>query len=136
MGCSIKHGRVEYCYKCSEYPCGKYKKTSEKDSFVSYVKVIEHFDEAQEDLIRYLTELKEKYTYLKSLIETYNDGRSKTFFCTVVNNLDYRDLCTVMEKIHHREELDKMMPKERTKEVVRFFRTWAEERGVVFVLRK
>jgi exonuclease V gamma subunit len=93
------------------------------------VNVIQHLQEAQEDLNRYIKELKEKYTYLKMLIETYHDGKSKTFFCTVVNNLDYRDLCTVMEKIRCDEELDRMMPKERAKEVVRIFKSWTEERG-------
>ncbi|HOZ12871.1 MAG TPA: DUF3795 domain-containing protein [Thermotogota bacterium] len=136
MGYGIRHGRIEYCFRCPEYPCARYKAPSERDSFVSYVKVLPHFREAQEDLDQYLKELKEKFNYLKLLIDKYNDGKSKTFYCVVVNNMDYRDLCTVMEEIRFNEELNGMEGKLRAKEATRLLKQRAEERGVVCILRK
>jgi hypothetical protein len=136
MSCSIKHGSIEYCFECPEYPCKKYEKRSEKDSFASYDKVLDNFKEAKANLNKYLGELKEKYKYLQILIEKYNDGRSKTFFCVVVNNMAYADLCVIMNEILSDKELQKMETKERGKETVRRIKEWADKLGVVYELRK
>ena len=136
MGCSIKHGDIEYCYQCSDYPCKKYEKTSEVDSFVSYKNVIDDFAKAKENLSMYLEELKEKYSYLQLLIEKYNDGRSKAFFCTVVNNMKYNDLKEIMNEIGKDKKLNEMDSTERAKEVIKMIKTKAKEHGVVYELRK
>lgn len=38
--CSLRHscqdGRVEYCTQCKEFPCEKYDKIDERDSFISH----------------------------------------------------------------------------------------------------
>lgn len=34
--CSLEHERVEYCYECRQYPCGKYQHIDEYDSFITH----------------------------------------------------------------------------------------------------
>ena len=85
--------------------------------------------------IQHSKELKKKDD-LKRLIERYNDGKSKTFYCVVVNNMDYRDLRTVMKEMRANEELNEMERQVRAKEAARILKQRAEERGVVCILRK
>lgn len=33
--CSLEHGGVEYCCKCVGYPCEKYERIDEYDSFIT-----------------------------------------------------------------------------------------------------
>lgn len=136
MGCSIKHGSIEFCYQCSDYPCKKYEKQSEKDSFASYANVIENFSSAKKDLRKYIKELKNKYSYLQLLIEKYNDGKSKTFYCVIVNNMPYNDLSDFMNSIETDRALNTMENKDRAKEVVKLFKNRAEELGIAYKLRK
>lgn len=136
MGCSIKHGSIEYCCECSDYPCKKYDKPSGKDSFASYYKVIENFAEAKNDLQKYLIELKEKYAFLQTLINEYNDGRLKNFYCVVVNNMEYEDISKLMETIKNDKDLNIMENKERAREAAKIIRKRAEELGVACELRK
>lgn len=136
MGCSTKHGSIEYCCECSDYPCKKYDKPSGKDSFASYCKVIENFAEAKNDLQKYLSELKEKYAFLQTLINEYNDGRLKNFYCIVVNNMEYEDISKLMETIQNDNELNAMENKKKAREASRIIRRRAEELGVECGLRK
>jgi hypothetical protein len=136
MACSIKHNNVEYCFECSEYPCKKYEKNSEKDSFASYAQVIENLNEAKRNLTGYIKELKEKYKYLRILIENYNDGRSNKFYCTVINNIPYDNIKEIMTKIWKDKELEKMDVKIKCKEVVKMIKEKAEELGIGWELRK
>lgn len=34
--CSVRHGNVEYCYQCEEYPCSRYHGIDEHDSLISH----------------------------------------------------------------------------------------------------
>ena len=46
--CSLQHGKVEYCFLCSEYPCGKYKGIEEYDSFITHQRQLKDMKKAQE----------------------------------------------------------------------------------------
>ena len=34
--CSLRHGKVEYCSRCEEFPCEQYRKEDEFDSFITH----------------------------------------------------------------------------------------------------
>lgn len=136
MGCSIKHGSIDYCCDCSDYPCKKYEKPSEKDSFASYCKVIENFKESKKDRQKYLRELEGKYAFLQKLLKEYNDGRLKNFYCIVVNNMGYEDLSKLMETIQNNNELNDFYDKEKAKQAAKIIKKRAEELGVICELRK
>lgn len=34
--CSLEHDGLDYCFKCSEYPCDKYNGIEEFDSFITH----------------------------------------------------------------------------------------------------
>jgi len=103
--CSRKHGSVEYCYQCSSYPCERYSRVGDLDSFMSYRNVITDFDKAKTlGADQYMIELREKIEILEDLLNTYNDGRRKAFYCNAVNLLPLPDLREIMKEIHQMPE--------------------------------
>ena len=77
--CSRKHGDVEFCFQCADYPCARYREMPDADSFISYRNVISDFEKAEREGIEtYASELAEKVRIVERLIAEYNDGRKKS----------------------------------------------------------
>lgn len=98
--CNQKHDNVEFCFQCSAFPCEKYSKPSSTDSFISYRNVISDFEKAKTDLNKYKSELNEKKDILEFLIDNYNDGRRKGFYCIAVNLLKLTDVRDIMNEVN------------------------------------
>ena len=94
--CSLEHGKPEYCFQCSEYPCDRYAHIDEYDSFITHMNQktdLEKMQKIGEEA--YNAEQVEKRNILDRLLAEYNDGRKKTLFCLAVNLLPLEDLRTV-----------------------------------------
>ena len=72
---------------------------------------------------------------LQTLLESYNDGRRKNFFCIAVNLLELQDVKNVMEQINDETEPDDPI-KERSATAVRLFQAMADKRNITLKLRK
>lgn len=95
--CSMKHDGVSYCFQCKDYPCGRYHRTNDKDSFITYLHVPSDMDAARRDGLEfYLKDLSRKSEILDTLLEKWDNGRLKSFFCLAVNLLPLSDLQTAM----------------------------------------
>ncbi|MBP3538369.1 MAG: DUF3795 domain-containing protein [Oscillospiraceae bacterium] len=104
--CSLEHGGIEYCYECKQYPCEKYQKVDEYDSFITHRRQIADLERAQRiGIEQYNQEQREKVQILSHLLSNYNDGRRKTLFCVAVNLLELPDLQEVMEKVRANADL-------------------------------
>lgn len=69
------------------------------------------------------------------MIENFDDGRKKSFFCTAVNLLELKDIEYVIEKIMNATSPDASQ-KEKSQNSVHLFQTMAEKRNIVLQLRK
>ena len=97
--CSLEHGKPEYCFLCSEYPCEKYEGIDAFDSFITHRNQkadMEKMRQIGEEA--YIGEQKEKRKILDRLLADYNDGRKKTLFGLAVNLLPLEDLRTIFEE--------------------------------------
>lgn len=104
--CSLEHGGIEYCYECKQYPCEKYQKVDEYDSFITHRRQIADLERARRiGIEQYNQEQREKVQILSHLLSNYNDGRRKTLFCVAVNLLELPDLREVMEKVRANADL-------------------------------
>ena len=83
----------------------------------------------------YLAELREKVTILRTLLENYNDGRRKTFYCTAVNLLDIRDIRRVMIQILDGTTAG-MSEKEQAEMAAGLLQNAADERQISLKLRR
>ena len=132
--CSQKHGGVEFCFHCESYPCERYAKPSEKDSFITYQNVLSDMQKAQNSIGGYIAEQEKKTAFLETLLSCYNDGRKKSFYCTAVNLLTWEDLADVKEKIEAR--LSGTSTEETIRWIESAFYEKAAARGIGLKLRK
>lgn len=135
--CSKKHGSVEYCFECPSYPCDRYSRIGDADSFISYRSVITDFAKAKTDGVeQYMTELQEKIAILEFLLSTCNDGRRKAFYCNAVNLLTLPDLREIMTEIKEKIASRGIPQKEQIEEIVRLFEARAASLNISLKLRK
>jgi len=83
----------------------------------------------------YETELNAKVQILQELLENYNDGRRKNFYCLAIGLLELEDINLVMERIGNEAEPQATL-KEKAATAARLFQDMAEERDILLKLRK
>lgn len=105
ISCSHRHGDVMYCFQCSDYPCDRYTRPNEKDSFITYIHVPMDMETAKNaGLDHYLDQLKKKSQILDYLLEEWDNGRLKSYFCLAVNLLPLSDLETAMSELEYAKQ--------------------------------
>ena len=85
--CAMERG-FEYCFECSEYPCGLYDNADDHDSFITHLNQRADMQKAAEiGIAAYTAEQEQKVALLERLLASYNSGREKALFCLAVNLL-------------------------------------------------
>jgi hypothetical protein len=136
ISCSSKNGNVEYCPDCISYPCKRYENIGTKDSFITYRNVKKDFEKLKRDGIEvYSKELGEKIRILEFLIENYNDGRRKSFYCTAVNLMELTDLKEIIHEIENNISKTDDAEKDKIKSIVSLFEDKAKEKNIELRLR-
>ena len=135
--CSLEHGKVEYCYECKQYPCEKYQRIDEYDSFITHRRQKADLERAQSiGIAQYNLEQQEKIQILSHLLSNYNDGRRKNFFCVVVNLLELSELREAMKQIRSNDELSLLSFKAQCLYVAEVFQKIADRRNIKLQLVK
>lgn len=135
ISCGRRHGGIDCCL-CDEYPCKRYEGADQADSFITHQNMRRNFEKTKEfGLAACQAELEEKMDILRGLLEHYNDGRRKSFFCLAVNRMELRDVRRVLEQIEAAAAPERTI-KERSAAAVGLFQAMAEKRGVLLKRRK
>lgn len=135
--CSLKHGGIQFCWECPEYPCPRYEGFDDADSFVPHRNRQQDIAQARElGLEVYLSQQAEKRAILEALLSHYNDGRRKTLFNTAVYLLPLEDLRTIMATLGSLPELDKQTVKEQAIVAVELLQETADRQGISLKLHK
>lgn len=135
--CSLQHGGVEYCCHCADFPCGRYEREDEFDSFISHRNRLRDLERLQQMGVEaYQAEQREKVQVLSELLESYNGGRQKSFFCTAVNLLPLADLRVVMEELASKTAFAGLSLKEKSVLAAARLQAAADARGILLRLRK
>ena len=141
VSCSLRHGGVEYCFQCEAYPCAKYTGLSEKDSFMPYIHVLRDMEEAKSGgMDAYLHRLDKKSRILDELLEHWDNGRLKSFYCLAVNLLPLEDLASAMDRLG--EQANGLDFREKADQAIRgkmardCFEALAADQGIMLKLRK
>ncbi len=133
--CSVRHGNVDYCYQCSEYPCRRYDGIDRHDSLISHRNQKKDLAKAKEiGIDAYLREQRAKKAILNRLLEEYDDGRKDVFSCLAVNMLGAEDLSAVLANAEH--ETAGLAKREKAAFIEKQLRECAERSGIPLVLRK
>jgi hypothetical protein len=135
--CSLRHGGLEYCFRCGEYPCEKYENTEVFDSFITHRNQLSDMEKAQTiGMEQYRLDLGKKAEILQQLLQNYNDGRHKSFFCIAANLLEVQELKAVMDQISLEICNEYLSIKEKAVVVERLLQTAAKQRCVELKLNK
>ncbi len=134
--CSINHG-VDYCFECDEYPCAHYDGIGEYDSFITHRHQCQDLEKAKAiGIDAYQTELEEKMRILSDLLENYDTGRKKSFYCLAVNLLALEDVKAVIEKMSAVTNSNNISQKEKSALMAEAFERMAAERAIELKLNK
>lgn len=136
ISCSRRHGDVAYCHLCEEFPCARYDHAQDYDSFITHQNMMKDFARAKEmGMDAYRAELNAKVAILHQLLDTYNDGRRKSYFCLAVNLLPLDDLCEIMAQLA--AEVTPAQPvKERAQAAARRLDACAQGHGITLKLKQ
>ncbi len=133
--CSVRHGNVDYCYQCEEYPCRRYDGIDAHDSLISHRNQKKDLAKAKETGIEaYLAEQRMKKHILDRLLNAYDDGSKDVFYCLAVNMLSPEDLTEVLTRADSLPET--MSRKEKAQAAEQMLRAYAERRGIPLILRR
>lgn len=133
--CSIEHGKVEYCFRCEEFPCDKYRDTDEYDSFITHRNRMADMERAGTiGIEEYSREQEEKAELLDYLLSSCNDGRRKSFFCTALNLLELEDVREAVGAVKENAELSDV--RDRALYAAKLLNGKAEEKGMDLRLRR
>ena len=98
--CSVRHGGVDYCFECPEYPCEKYDGVDQRDSLISHRNQLTDMAKAKRiGLEAYRDEQREKARLLHQLLDGFDNGRHVVFFCLAANMLAVDDLKAALGQI-------------------------------------
>ena len=137
INCMRRHGEIEYCYECDEFPCKKYDGADLSDSFITHLNQVKDLDKAKDTGIDgYKVMLGEKADILRFLLDNYDDGRKKSFFCLAVNLLEPDDVRDVVARLTRDISPENGDKKEKAAKAAGLFQDMARNRGVTLELRK
>ncbi len=135
--CSLSHGNVEYCTECPEFPCEKYDGAEQYDSFITHQCQMRDLERAKNiGIVAYNEELEKKSVILEKLLNEYNDGRKKTFYCVAVNLLSLEDLENAMSQVEDFDATHTLTVKEKAERIGSIFQDIALQKNLVLKLRK
>ena len=135
--CSLNHGSPEYCFACKEYPCPRYQDMAPYDSFITHRRQREDLERVQRiGIAQYNQEQQEKSKLLHLLLEKYNDGRRKNFFCLAVNLLELSEIQEALAQARKDPGFTSLPEREKSAYIVQQLQHKAGERGLELKLRK
>ena len=139
--CCVKKNNLEVCAECVDFPCAKFaKETGETDSFVTHRRVMQN----QYFIRRYgipvfIQQQDERMCLLKHLLQCYDDGRSKSFFCLAVTLLTLKSLNEAIVKAEIKigeKSIGKDDLKNKTKILKEILNQFAQEENEELRFRK
>ena len=97
--CCVKKREHETCASCSDFLCDRLKDWDKGDSFVTHRNSLQTLKYIKDnDIESFHNKQAEKISLLETLLEKFNDGRSKSFYCLAVNLLPIEELIKVIRE--------------------------------------
>lgn len=97
--CCVKKNNFEVCADCSSFPCSKFKPDKEiqqfegSSSYPPYKKIMINLNYIRENGIEnFIDNQKKRIRLLEKLLQDFDDGRSRSFFCKATALLDINSL--------------------------------------------
>jgi len=100
LTCCVITKRRETCGDCEEFICKRILNWDSSDSFVTHRNCIYNLKSIREKgLDSFIEQQEDRMQLLKTLLEEYDDGRSKSFYCLSAALLPIGELSSAMERV-------------------------------------
>jgi hypothetical protein len=140
--CCVQANELETCAQCTEFPCSRITDAwdDEYDSFLTHRKMRANLTSIKDNGITgHVHTLETRMKLLRELLDAFNDGRSKSYYCLAATLLSITDLETSLMKAKQRFKTECIQVddrKTRTKILKEFLNSHAENEGLELKLRK
>lgn len=111
--CCVKQKNFETCAQCDAFPCSKFESWlvggGEYDSFLTHKKA--HPNQMfirEHGLAKFLKQQKRRIRLLETMLNDYDDGRSKSYYCIAATLLPIADLEKALDKAKQKIKSDKI----------------------------
>jgi len=110
--CAVKRKGIEFCWNCGESEtCEKLRKQREfskqHDTFTCYQKLEDNISFIQNKGINeFERRQKIREELLKEMLQDFNEGRSKTYYCIATTVLEIEELETALKRAREFSKLD------------------------------
>ena len=100
--CCVKKRKLEVCSQCDEFPCSKFESWAEGDSFVTHLKTLSNLNSIRgEGLEEFAEQQRKRIGLLNTMLEEFDDGRSKSFYCLAATLLP---VTALEESLRHAQQ--------------------------------
>jgi hypothetical protein len=118
--CCVKGKNLEVCAECPDFPCSKFKSEEEyrqlKDSssYPPCRNIIRNMTFIRAHGInRFAKQQKQRMAMLGTMIERFDDGRSRSFYCRTAALLDVTNLRSALAEADRKIHTDKVKQNDR-----------------------
>lgn len=138
--CAVKEKGIEFCWDCEESAgCERWDKHREAskvgDSFVCYQKLEDNIRFIQEHGVdEFVKEQRIREKLLKEMLQEFNEGRSKTFYCIASTILELEELKTAL--CEAKKYVEGLNIKDKAKVLHQILDNIAERKNYYLKLRK
>ena len=115
--CCVKKKNFEVCAECPEFPCSKFKSEEEyqqlkqSSSYPPYKKVMSNLNFIKEyGIKKFIEQQKKRIKLLETMIENFNDGRSRSCYCKAAALLDLTSLENSIDRATQKIKTDNIKP--------------------------
>ena len=137
---NVKKNNFETCAECEEFPCSKIAKWDKGDSFISHMACLSNLKYIKAiGVEKFVETQKKRIELLEIMLEQYNEGRSKSFFCITTALLSIADLENAIktsEKKIKAENVNNTDLKSKSKILKEILNELAAKDGIKLKLRK
>jgi hypothetical protein len=126
--CCVRKNNLEVCAECSVFPCSKFKsdeeyqQLKESSSYPSSKKVMPNLNFIKEcGIEKFIEQQKKRIKLLETMIENFDDGRSRSFYCKATALIDLKNLEDSLDKTIQKIKSDNIKPNE-TKIIAKILR--------------
>ncbi|MFW9782883.1 MAG: DUF3795 domain-containing protein [Candidatus Heimdallarchaeota archaeon] len=138
--CCVKNNNFETCADCYNFPCPKLKDWDVSDSFISHRVSLKNLGLIKEKGIKeFIDQQHQRIDLLKILLEDFNEGRSKSFFCIATALLPIKYLDESVKRANERidnEKIEASNLKFKSKIIKQYLNDFATNQKVILKLKR